>query len=82
MGVEQKLRALTAAVERPTELKKILKRNYFLDKVIVFKVNLVFRCNPLKGCVSRNRIFTHSVRLSVRGSKLIQSIKENNAVEG
>ena len=43
-------------------------------------VNVI--CNPLKGCISRNIIFTPLLTYSLRGSKLIQRIEENEAVEG
>ena len=49
---------------------------------------LVFRCNPLKGYISRNRIFTHSLNHSLTHS-LTRSKKsskrrivENQAVDG
>ena len=36
---------------------------------------IFFRCNRLNGCISRNRIFTHSLTHSVRPSKLISRIQ-------
>ena len=43
-----------------------------------------FRCNPLKGCISRNRIFTHSLTHSLTDSVPLSSFEgfKDSRIEG